>query len=123
VFVSSLSRTRRRLHISADPIPADSIPAFSEGEGRDPAEGKGRDPAEGDGRYPAEGDGRYPAEGKGRDPAEGKGRDPAEGDGRYPAEGGGRQLVEGLLVGSFSADLPVASLSNNPLKRGEADHV
>ena len=99
MFVSSLSRTRRRLHISADPIPADSIPAFSEGDGRYPAEGKGR--------YPAEGDGRYPA----------------EGDGRYPAEGGGRQLVEGLLVGSFSADLPVASLSNNPLKRGEADHV
>ena len=107
MFVSSLSRTRRRLHISADPIPADSIPAFSEGGGRYPAEGKGRDPAEGKGRYPAEGNGRYPA----------------EGDGRYPAEGGGRQLVEGLLVGSFSADLPVASLSNNPLKRGEADHV
>ena len=45
------------------------------------------------------------------------------GEGRYLAEGGGRQLVEGLLVGSFSADLAVASLSNNPLKRGEADHA
>ena len=26
-------------------------------------------------------------------------------------------------MGAFSADLPVASLSNNPLKRGEADHA
>ena len=107
VFVPSLARTRRRLH------------ALQSTQGPQGPRGLQGD-REGN-RSSADLGGELSADSISSDSSAGSSADSIS-IWADSGEARGRQLAEGLLLGAFSADVPVASLSNNPLKRGEANH-